>query len=1026
MAEENGQNKKKSTGYSRRDFLKIVGASTGVAAAGCGDQLPEKLIPYVVQPDDVVPGVAAWYAGACSECSAGCGTLVRTREGRAVKIEGNPEHPINRGGLCSKGQSALQTLYSPDRVREPLSRENGAAFSATSWKQNVKSVADALKALPDGKEAVLLTGNLSGSVLALIDEISKSFPRLRHVSYELFNDTVLNAAVEECYGAGSRVRYDFSKANMVLSFGADYLETWRSPVEYARDWASRRKSNGRPVSYCVHIEPRLSLTAANADRWIKNTPGSEAAILYHLLRAVLHHSRLKNSSGDFGGFASRGPVEQFLAQAKVSYPIEDTGLDKNQIEGLADRLVRASNSLVLAGGVASSGERAEDTAVLAVLLNALLGNVGQTVIVDRQSSTRNVRTASIEELIISMRNDKVGLLITSGVNPVYSLSQKSGFKQALAKVPHLVSITTEIDETASLANIVFPKSTSFESWTDSEPRAGVLNLSQPAMQPLYQTQSLADTLLSIASAAGVSFGKVSSFYEYIKAHWEKRTGQASFNSRWDNYIESGGDWSAYKASGEAVALNITASAPMISKASEKSLKVMAFPSVHFFDGSAANRPWSQEVPDPLSTAVWGSWIEIHPDLAKQKGIEQGAVVRLAAAGATLEAPVYLRDEIHPDLVAIPIGQGHEQFGRYASGVGVNPLQLLPAVAAGGAQSFLTDVAEISKTISKEKLINTQMHDSQENRGLIRLLDVADDSKKAPVGHDAAHKQSDQNKEHHGKNGHGKDSGHGESGGHSGHHRDPKALGPQPPDRQMYHQMEHVQHHWGMSVDLASCTGCAACVVACYAENNIAVVGKEYCEEGREMSWLRIERYKGDSKEQPIEGFLPMMCQHCGNAPCEPVCPVYATYHNDEGLNVMVYNRCVGTRYCSNNCSYKVRRYNWFKYDWPEPSNWQLNPDVTVREVGIMEKCSFCVQRIREGKDNAKSEGRAVRDGEIQPACASSCPTSAITFGNLNDHDSEVYKQSQSERSYKILDVELNTQPGVNYLARITNKSGEVS
>ena len=309
----------------------------------------------------------------------------------------------------------------------------------------------------------------------------------------------------------------------------------------------------------------------------------------------------------------------------------------------------------------------------------------------------------------------------------------------------------------------------------------------------------------------------------------------------------------------------------------------------------------------------------------------------------------------------------------------------------------------SKSIAKEVLVTTQGHDSQENRGFVRTTE-ADSSHEENSGHSKHGKQSHDKQDNHGL---------------ELHEHDPHALGPEPERKQMYKQMDHVQYKWGMTVDLAACTGCSACVTACYAENNIAVVGKEFSRQGREMSWLKISRYLDGDKNQPITGFMPMMCQHCSNAPCEPVCPVYATYHSDEGLNTMVYNRCVGTRYCSNNCSYKVRRFNWFDYEWPEPLNWQLNPDVTVRTVGVMEKCTFCIQRIREVENKSKTSGREVADGEIQPACASSCPADAITFGNLMDKDSKVTKLSRDKRSYRVLQAELNTQPAVTYLAKIT-------
>lgn len=543
------------------------------------------------------------------------------------------------------------------------------------------------------------------------------------------------------------------------------------------------------------------------------------------------------------------------------------------------------------------------------------------------------------------------------------------------------------------------------------------------MQPLYLSQTLGDTLIALGATEELSSLKnegIESFYDYIKARWKARTASLSngggfnFESRWTSYVEKGGDWSAAVENSLAVAqidvpsgVNLTAGSK---KAEELSLQV--YPSVNSFDGQSANRPWMQELANPVSTVVWGSWVEINDKVASGLGVKTGDIVQLSAPDGFLAAPAYVTPHVHPNLVAVPLGQGHDSYGRFANGIGVNALELLPV--SSGLQTFRTRGLTLrADPKSKEKLVKLQTSDSQYGRGIARdisLTGYADLLAKASHSKDA----------HHGS----AEGAHGEHGdSHSGpSHHDPLALGPREPAKQMYRQMAHdkLLYNWGMSVDLGSCTGCSACVVACNAENNVPTVGKTICGEQREMSWIRIERYLDGPSGQPVNAFVPVMCQHCHNAPCEPVCPVYATYHTDEGLNSMSYNRCVGTRYCLNNCSYKVRRFNWYKYNWVEPLNWQLNPDVTVREVGIMEKCSFCVQRIREAQNKAKDLGRTVKDGEVQPACASSCPTKAIKFGNLNDEQSAVYAETISPRSYKIMDAVLNTQPAVTYLARVKN------
>jgi len=987
-------------GYNRRDFLKIVGAGAGMAASGCGKKLPEKFIPYVVQPDEVIPGVSTWYASRCGECSAGCGVLIRTREGRALKVEGNPHHPINRGGLCAHGQSTLQSLYDPDRIREPIKRDVGGAFAPIGWKDAIDSFAQAVAdAGTANAEVILLTGPTSGSEAALIEELSKKIPALKHYQYEFAGSDAVDLAAEKVFGAGMRTSFDFSKAKTIVGFGADYLETWISPVEFSRGWAEGRRLNSeKKVSRVIHVEPRLSLTAANADRWIMNAPGSENAIMLALLKAV---------SAKKGGGSSA--VASLVSATEPNALLEGSGLSVKDVEAIADELIANGPSLVVAGGASVSGDRGVSGAVLANLLNAALGNVGTTVKVQRSNKKAALTYGGLTAMLndIAEKKRKVGVMIVSGVNPAYTMPRQAKFKAALSQIPTLVSVSTHSDETTELATLILPMSHCFESWSDSEPRPGVFNLGQPAMQPLYKTQSLGDTLISLAASSKLKDAKlenITSFYDYIKAKWKARTGEGGFDSRWLDYVEKGGDWSKAVEAGSGsvsiAAADLKDLVPASKPKASGTFALLAYPTVNSFDGSSANRPWMQELPNPMTSAVWGSWVEAHPETAAGLGLKTGDVVQVFGEHGYIEAPLYITKYIHPQLLAVPLGQGHESFGRFANGIGANVLSMLPPDAAKESLQMLTSGVKVrTATLGKERLVMLQGSDSQYKRGIGRVVTLAALNE---------HGHAEENEKVH-------EEGHGEE-------EDPLALGPREEPHGMYQQMQHSQlvYKWGMNVDLSTCTGCAACVVACYAENNVPVVGKTVCDEGREMSWIRIERYLDGPPERPVEGFVPMMCQHCDNAPCEPVCPVYATYHTEEGLNSMVYNRCVGTRYCLNNCSYKVRRFNWYKYAWPEPMNWQLNPDVTVREVGVMEKCTFCVQRIREAQGNAKDLGRLVQDGEIQPACASSCATGAITFGNLLDKKSRVAELSEDPRVYKVLDVALNTQPSVTYLAKVVN------
>ena len=1012
-------------GFNRRDFLKVLGAGAGLAAGGCARELPEKMIPYVIQPDEVVPGVATWYAGSCNECSAGCGVLVRTREGRVVKVEGLAEHPVNGGGLCAHGQSSLQALYDPDRIREPLKRDVSGSFSPVSWKDAMEALAQAMgDAASGGADTILLTRPVSGSEKQLIADFAGKVKGFQHYEFELSGADAVDAAAAQVFGPGVTLDFDFEKADVIVSFGADFLETWLSPVRFSRGWAAGRKRT--PVSRVVHFEPRLSLTAGNADQWVRNNPGSETRLLLALLKLVV----------DRGGKLSGNAEKLFttaLAGQQVSKLIAQTGVSEALLGALAEEIMHRP-SLVVAGGATVTGEQAVPAALLANLINVATGNVGAgkaSRLFAVPSGSNGSSYTNLLKLIadVADKKRKVGVLVVAGVNPAYLLPRSARLGEALRNIGTMVSLSTELNETADLSTLVLPKSTSFETWGDSEPLPGVYNLNQPAMQPLYKSQSLGDTLIGLAAMKqiGKPFEGMASFADYIKAKWKARYGESGFETAWLKFVEHGGDFSralaplpgastfaepsgTFAASMQAALNNPLLAATLksgLEVKSDKDLQLVVYPSVNSFDGSSANRPWMQELPNPMTTAVWGSWVEVHPDTASQLKLTKGQVVQVIAGEGSIEAPVYINKHIAPSLIAIPLGQGHESFGRFAAGVGANPLRLLSAgLAAAGAIVGMPLVATgltLRKAVSKDTLVTLSGSDSQEGRGVIRTISAA---KVAAASKHGAHESS-----HHEE----------ASEGHHGEEENPLALGPRHEPKQMYKQMEHPLYRWGMTIDLASCTGCSACVVACYAENNISVVGKTICNEGREMSWIQIQRYFDGPDEQPVDGFMPMMCQHCGNAPCEPVCPVYGTYHTDDGLNSMVYNRCVGTRYCSNNCSYKVRRFNWYKYTFAEPLTWQLNPDVSVREVGVMEKCSYCIQRIREVQSNAKDEGRMVRDGEIQTACSQSCPTSAISFGNLLDENSQVAKDRLSPRSYRVLDAELNTQPGTTYLARIKNE-----
>ena len=983
-------------GMSRRSFLKVLGSASAVGAVGCAENKTQNVFPYVKPENEQIPGVAVWYRSTCRECSAGCGIQVRTREGRAVKIEGNAEHPINKGGLCALGQSALQSLYDPDRVRQPLERvgtEQGRVkWQPIAWADAFARITEAQAA--DQKSA-LVTGENSGAMVELMESWSKAFGA-DHVVYDAMQQVALAKASELVFGSYGIPTYRIEKADAVLNFGADFLETFVSPCEFARGWSKARKGE-KPVRI-VHVEPRLSLTAANADTFLRANPGSEVRMALAVLGALVESGRGDNLSSDV-----RAQISNLTKGVRIADVAAETGISMEKILVAIELLKSAKSPLVLAGGASTSTSDPLPLLVVAALTNLVLGAVGKTVDI---SAMRKPETspAKMAKLVEGLNKGEYGVVFVHGTNPAFSLPVGVGFKFAVRRAKLVVSFSSHIDETAETADLILPANTSLESWGDERSVPGVNSLMQPVMQAVFDTRPLGDMLIEIATRAGRTnvSGGAKNFEEFLKASWKKLNPGGDFAKFWLESVERGGYFPANR--GEPARVSVSSGAFKISTASQHGapkkgeLTLLPYMSVKSFDGRAANRPWLQELPDPITKVVWDSWAEIHPDSAKTLGLAQGDLVTARNKFGEVTVPVYVTDLVHRDVIAVPVGQGHTSYGRYAQSVGGgNVIDMIPGTLAKGAESLVVmgNGVEIYRARGQAKTVILQGHDSQGKRDLAR-------SKVVPVGAAAGAAAA------HAADG-GSAYGGGHGGGHGAGHHEPK---------QMYVQREHPIYKWGMAIDLNACTGCSACVVACYAENNIPVVGKEQCWKGREMSWLRIERYYDGSAEELQVNFQPMMCQHCNNAPCEPVCPVYATYHNDEGLNAMIYNRCVGTRYCSNNCSYKVRRFNWWDYQWVEPATWQLNPDVTKRTMGIMEKCTFCVQRISEAKDHAKDLGRLVEDGEIQPACVQSCPTQAIVFGNLNDPNSRVSKASHDERAYKVLDHHLNTQPAVSYLERL--------
>ncbi len=1006
----------------RRNFLKLVGVSAGAAAAsGCSDPV-EKLIPYVVQPEVITPGLAVIYASTCQECPVGCGLHVRTREGRPIKLEGNPNHPVNQGSLCARGQAGLGRTYLPDRYPGPMQRQEDGGYVPISWPE-----AHALLAKKLGKSrgrTRMLSGVTGPTLTALIDTWMNAVSAGERVVYEPFDYSALKEASRSVFGASSTPVFDLSKSDFIIDFGSDFLESWVSPLVHGRQLAEARSITDHPGggASLVYVGARLSMTAGNADEWLPAKPGTEGILALGIAKAALDHA---TSTGVPVPAAS--VVADLLGKYGATSVSSITEVPAAAIKRLGRKLLDAKAPVAMPPGIAVLTENAVATTSAVLILNAVIGAIGKTVLVTPETPAPGQvgNYNEVASLVKSMQAGKVGVLIIHGSNPVYSMPAASGFNAALAKVDFVVSTASDPDETSQSAHLILPDHTPMESWGDHAGHPGVRSLVQPTIRPLHDTQAFGDTLIETAKAMGSdtqvlgsdvdSKMPTTSFREVLEQAWSDTDFRAA--------LAAGGVFSNESPGGHAVvapeAANLTFRETRLQG---DGLTLLPIPSPLLSDGRGANLPWLQETPDPVMKVTWQSWAEISKNTAATLGVEYGDVISVQTRAGNIELPVLPRGGIRDDVIAIAIGQGHS-VGWYASkteggspdGVrGVSVISILPAVTdEAGGRAWLTTKAQVRATGAHRRIPKTQEFDNKRGRELgdaISLVALARASE-------------------HGGGDPG--AGHGAAQGESH-----EMIVPYDP---VNDSAEDSPYRWGMTIDLDRCNGCSACIVACSIENNVVTVGEEQVLLDRQMQWIRIERYIGPGDQEFRTGrnlptdheelgntdvrHSPMMCQQCGAAPCEPVCPVFATYHNPEGLNGMIYNRCIGTRYCSNNCPYKVRRYNWFDYaieNIPEPLNLMTNPDVTVRGQGVMEKCTFCIQRIENGRQLAKDEGRPIADGEVTPACAQTCPTRAITFGNLKDTKSLVVKRADASkaRSYRALQV-LNTRPSIAYLKKVT-------
>ena len=940
----------------------------------------------------MVTGKAAWYASTCRECPAGCGVLAKNREGRVIKVEGNPLHPINRGKLCMRGQAALQGIYNPDRIRKPLLKEAGKWRPVSYAEAEAVLHAKASDAARKGNGRVRMLSEVVGeSILNLMREALDKWNSAGPLIFEPYGYESLKEANLQVFGLDGLPSYRMDEADFLLSFGADFVETWLSPVEYARKFKAFHSLKGKNKSLFFHVGPYQSLTSANADLWASCAPDTEYVIALGLLRESLRHGKGKSLPGNLR--AAMETISEPYTKKKV---LELSGLPSETFNMLFINLNVARDPLILGTTTGATGENGLQINAAANLLNLVLDP--DLTLLDFENSHRvemAARRAEVVKFFEQLGSDSVNLLLLNNVNPAFALPSESGVRKALKRdTLFVVSFSNFMDETSELADLIMPVRLPLETWDEYGGKTGLVSTLQPIMGSLTGAPNLGDVLLRASFGAKAPY---ENYQAYLFAYLTTK-GLLKDYIDWLQALQAGGLFdlkSRHHKSRLKFSTRFQSAFKLVPSAKDADLVLLAAPSIRFFDGRGANRPWLCEVPDSLTQVAWQSPILLHPETLAQIGLRQDDIVQVESSWGKLEAPVYGTELVNSQVAVMAIGQGHTSFGRYASGKGANPISLLPPEfdPGFGGPFFTAGPIALKKTGRTIRLAHTDGSRTQHDRKI--ALSVSLDT----LAHGETH-------EAHGL----------------GMWEFPFTM-PLPEgydrERDFYPPHDHENYRWAMVVDLDKCVGCSACSVACYAENNLGVVGEQRVAEGREMAWLQIQRYEDHERSKKIT-FLPMLCQHCDNAPCESVCPVYAPHHSKEGLNNQIYNRCIGTRFCSQDCPYKVRRFNWFVWQWPEPLNLQLNPDVTVRTKGVMEKCSFCIQRIKDAHNKAKNEGRKIVDGEVQPACLQTCPTGAFTFGSLMDKSSEVWKKVHEKRAYQVMGY-LNTKPAVIYLKKVVQK-----
>jgi molybdopterin-containing oxidoreductase family iron-sulfur binding subunit len=947
---------------SRRTMLGLLGASFALAGFTACRRPESYILPFVSAPENTVPGVPRFYATTMPLGTSAYGLLVESHEGRPIKIEGNDLHPSSKGAASARMQAAILDFYDPDRSSRVLRRPaRGAPLRASGWDEFIefwKATAATLEAASGRGLAVISEGSCSPTVSRLSSLLRERFPEARWVVHEPAGDESLFEGLRIATGDAYRPLAHLDRARRVLALDADILLTESESVANARGLAAGRRVTGSTgeMSRLYVVESTVSLTGANAD---------------HRVRLESHR---------IGAFAVA--LTQELSRLGLPLRIQDGVGDLRALpDSLRPHLAVIARDLADFPGealVVAGRRQPAQVHALVFLMNEALGAVGRTLTLH---GTRDVAWGSprdLRELGEAMRGGSISTLIVLGGNPAYTAPVDVAFTSAAQSVAHIVHLGTHADETSELAEWHLPEAHFLESWGDARAADGSVSVIQPLVQPLYGGKSRIELL------GALQRDELADGFGLVRDTWlEQILGDGDAEARWEHTLHDGilAD-SALPPSavhslpeiGAAVAETIIRTAGTGGPGTLELVFTVA-PSVH--DGRFANNGWLQELPDPLTKICWDNAVLVSPNTAHALGVSNGDLIWLESHSHRLEAPVWIAPGQADGSIALALGYGRTRAGRVGTGVGVNAY----ALRHSDAPHFDVGV-RATRASSSAVIARTQEHWAMEGRDLVREASLAE------------------------------------------YRRDPHFAAEPSHSRTLPLWQEHEYRdgpQWGMTIDLNACTGCNACITACQSENNVPVVGKTQVGRSREMQWLRVDRYFAGPLDAPDVVFQPVPCMHCENAPCEEVCPVGATVHNREGLNVMVYNRCIGTRYCSNNCPYKVRRFNFFNYtkDLPETVRMAMNPDVTVRSRGVMEKCTYCVQRIHEAEIHAKQEGRAVRDGEIKTACQQTCPSDAIVFGDLRDARSRVAAMKGQDRHYVLL-AELGNKPRTSYLAKLRN------